>query len=561
MSKSGPITNLPTLVKSGNAKGFMQQRGNLTDGAQAPVVKHIDGVAVLVDPMLASSASYCVLVHEGTPLDAMLNQVDTACNANKYYKISSLSRDGAFFLWTRWGRIGEAQRFQNALKGPMDKNEAISLFHKTFASKAGVSWSNRVGAVPGRKGKYSIVKQQVVEVEKSSEALPPKSQPKSMGTPEGVLAYVLDNDARKAELDSLGIDVASGLLRLAPEQLAAAYDVLSQISELLGDVEGAEGDYDMLRSLSDSFYTLVPTKGGRHVLPLIDSHELLCSKLEQLEALASGTNGKKDVVSTDAFAKSCGLELSLVKGHEQEALAAYVSGSTVHGYNLSLEHAFEVSHPKVFSKGDPSKRSVLCFHGSRRVNLESILHSGGLKLKNNAVKIGQMFDHGIYGALNSSKSFNYNFGSQILLGVEFESAKPIEPTSAQPDAKQMCSEGGFDSVHARGKRSTVVEWQPLGSTGLMYPKAFGEGPDHSELLYDELVVHTERQARLRYIFVVKKTEDEATAKKRSAVPEEMISPPTKKAKKVMEATTTTTKTISVSGNKSITQTVSSHSSV
>ena len=42
-----------------------------------------------------------------------------------------------------------------------------------------------------------------------------------------------------------------------------------------------------VRALSDDYYTIVPTKGGRSVLPAIDSFERLGAQLEVLDALAA----------------------------------------------------------------------------------------------------------------------------------------------------------------------------------------------------------------------------------------------------------------------------------
>ena len=70
--------------------------------------------------------------------------------------------DGDYAVWTRWGRVGEQQRFQNALKSAPSKEAALKVFLQTFKSKTGVGWANRTDAVPGRKGKYALVERTVV---------------------------------------------------------------------------------------------------------------------------------------------------------------------------------------------------------------------------------------------------------------------------------------------------------------------------------------------------------------------------------------------------------------
>jgi len=150
---------------------------------------------------------------------------------------------------------------------------------------------------------------------------------------------------------------------------------------------------------------------------------------------------------------------------------------------------------------------MLAFHGTRRVNLDNILSGGGLKLRNTAVKTGDMFGHGLYAGLNSSKSFNYTFGSNVLLAVAVDAQKPLELASATPDAPARCADGGYDGVHARGQ-TTVAEWAPMPDKMLRVPASFGAGPDDSTLLYDELVVYEEARMSLAYVLVVEKLGDE-----------------------------------------------------
>ena len=125
-----PLSTSPSLHKS---SGLMQRRGSLAHKAEANV-KTVGDVVTLVDPMLAENHKYEVVVEDGVALDAFLNQVDASKNVNKYY-ILQLLRDpqsGTYHVWTRWGRGGEAQKYQNQLKSAPDLASAARVFHSTF---------------------------------------------------------------------------------------------------------------------------------------------------------------------------------------------------------------------------------------------------------------------------------------------------------------------------------------------------------------------------------------------------------------------------------------------
>jgi len=116
-----------------------------------------------------------------------------------------------------------------------------------------------------------------------------------------------------------------------------------------------------------------------------------------------------------------------------------------------------------------------------------------------------MFDNGIYGAVHSSKSFNYGFGSSnVLLGIQMSIHDPIHPTAAMPNAAEVAKAGGHDGVHALGK-DTVTGWKPFaGMENVRIPASFGPGPDDTKLQYDELTVHSEAHVGIKYVMVVDK---------------------------------------------------------
>ena len=178
-------------------------------------------------------------------------------------------------------------------------------------------------------------------------------------------------------------------LRLAPAQVAKAHDVLGQISQIVsgeatttGDTADTTDASGELRRLTDAFHTLVPTPSGRAVAPPIDTIEALGAKLEALEALAAPPV-KEGGDAAAALVAQLPLQLKPLDttGEAFETLQSMVSDTAFHCYGLQVVEAIEVVHPQPWAAG--TKRS-LAFHGTRRVNLESILTAGGLRLKNEA---------------------------------------------------------------------------------------------------------------------------------------------------------------------------------
>ena len=511
--KSVPITDAPTVVKSGIAAGLIQQRGQLATTTDLHV-KTVAGVQTLVDPALASSARYSVVVDGDAAYDAYLTQVDAAKNVNKYYVLQLLvDAEGEYAVWTRWGRVGEQQRFQNALKSAPSKEAALKVFLQTFKSKTTVGWPDRANAVPGRNGKYALVERIVVaakeadEADEADEAAPTVLPSLAQLDPRvrAVAEYVVDASARRSELSRLGVDVgACPSLRLAPSQVAKAHDVLGQISQLVSGESATTGDATCeLRRLTDAFHTLVPTPSGRAVAPLIDTVEAVGAKLEALEALAAPPV-KEGGDAAAALVAQLPFQLTPVDttGTAFETLKAMVADTAFHGYGMRVVEAIEVVHPQPWAAG--SKRS-LAFHGTRRVNLEGILTAGGLRLKNKAVKTGSMFGNGVYLATAASKSYNYCFSSKVLFVVEALAGTSLELSQATPDAHDKLGTK-YHSVFAAG-RTTVADSDPFpGDSNLLWPSDFTANPKPSSLLFDELILYDENRVRLKYLLVVDRVE-------------------------------------------------------
>ena len=87
--------------------------------------------------------------------DCMLNQTNIGHNNNKYYVIQLINCLGSYYVWNRWGRVGESG--QNAMKEAFgDLNKAVKEFEKKFKDKTKNDWSARHKFTPAP-GKYTLI--------------------------------------------------------------------------------------------------------------------------------------------------------------------------------------------------------------------------------------------------------------------------------------------------------------------------------------------------------------------------------------------------------------------
>lgn len=175
-------------------------------------------------------------VHEN--YNIKLNQTNIGGNNNKYYIIQLLSRGGNYFVWTRWGRVGEDG--QNKLDGKGgDLAGAIKGFEKKFKDKTANNWGDRDNFVK-KSGKY-----QLVEVEEGGD---------------------------EGEEDS-------PMGRLTKAQIEKGQAVLSQLEGVLKK----SVNMSVCNELSSQFFSLIPTSFGRQRPEPITSLDALRAKEELLK--------------------------------------------------------------------------------------------------------------------------------------------------------------------------------------------------------------------------------------------------------------------------------------
>jgi predicted DNA-binding WGR domain protein len=120
-----------------------------------------------VDKQVPDRTKYKVVEEYAT----VLNQTNITDNNNKFYIIQLLvDNDDKYYVWTRWGRVGE--NGQNNIDEFDDvKKDAIEEYKKKFKTKTGNKWE-KISSFEFKTGKYTLV-----EIESTEDTYTDKSEP------------------------------------------------------------------------------------------------------------------------------------------------------------------------------------------------------------------------------------------------------------------------------------------------------------------------------------------------------------------------------------------------
>lgn len=99
------------------------------------IVKVITKGGAAVDALVPNKDTYRVFQDANKSYSATLNQANLDHNNNKFYIVQILMHEATanLFVWNRWGRVGVPG--QNALKGPMPKDNAIREYNSKVHDK------------------------------------------------------------------------------------------------------------------------------------------------------------------------------------------------------------------------------------------------------------------------------------------------------------------------------------------------------------------------------------------------------------------------------------------
>lgn len=482
--------------------------------------------------------------------DATLNQTNItgANNNNKYYKLQLLqvqmTKTPKFFVWTRWGRVGEAFGSSTQEQGPYDDAEtAIPVFEKKFQSKTGNKWENRANFVPKAK-KYDLVAVDYTKKEDAHvdafaamdaaaasggaspekvEYLPSKLEPKT----ENLVKMLFEKELYSNAMKDFDIDTRRMPLgQLTAAQILRGIDVLKEIETALQPGQATAAQLD---GLSSRFYSVIPHDFGRQRPPPINHVGLLqkgfdkCNVLLDIEKatkLMADADKRKQKVKvkkelvphpTDGMYDSLNANLSVVDQDSAEygkVLRAFQLTSES-GYGCKLLDVWRVDRhgeDKRFAKFDKLDNHKLLWHGTNVAVVAAILSSGLRIMPHSGGRCGA----GIYLASEAAKSQGYtrpDYKSKIGCMFLAEAALGKEFSLMQDDSSLRNAPAKFDSVVARGRQGPAKYEEILfGDRKVMLPVSKPISvPSHSNSSFhqDEYLVYREDQVRLRYVLSVK----------------------------------------------------------
>lgn len=488
---------------------------------ETPVAKN---VAPPVDKA-ASAKLQAGSVHKDC--NVMLNQTNLDANNNKFYKIQLVEcSPDEFFLFARWGRVGEDG--QKKEFGPFDSAaKGMKEFAQKFKSKTGNTWasySNDKAAFVSKTGKYDPV-----ELEEDQDAAHAMAAVAAAGqvdpcqldpATQALVDLIFDHDMFNSAMTRLNLDTKKlPLGALSQTQIAKGFAVLEKIEDELK----ARAGRSKLMLLSSEFYTVIPHAFGRKAGPVMNSSEKLQEKYEMLNTLtdieaaqcmqknvrAGQAKSSANPHPSDLNYQQLATDLTPLdpsKDEDYKIVQNYFDNTKSrngHRSGMKLRQVWRVDRHKEstrFAKHDDLANRKLLWHGTSVAVVAAILKSGLRIMPHSGGRVGR----GIYLADQHQKSAWYVSGTNgkvIMFLVEAALGESNE--ILHDDSSLTQPPKGFQSVLAKGRTQPTneVDMEIDGKT-VMVPQGQPEqvkAAANSSFEHNEFLLYQESQHRIRYI--------------------------------------------------------------
>ncbi|XP_021955336.1 poly [ADP-ribose] polymerase [Folsomia candida] len=454
--------------------------------------------------------------------NCVLNATSIENNKNSYYKQQIIESDIGHRYWVfqSWGRIGTVIG-GNKLHEDISKHEAIDIFCKKFFEKSGNKWGKPFTKKPGC---YTML--ELDYGEKEHLKLRPSATESTLPLPvQELVSLIFDVERMKQAMLEFELNLEEMPLgKISRNQILGAYSALSEASAAIDKAaSGDEASTEIIRDVTNRFYTMIPHNFGARKPPMLDNDALVKTKLEMLESLLEielaydmlleGDKGGES--SIDSHYKTLAAAIDpLESGSEEYAmLEKYLKNThadTHSTYSLDVEHIFKVNRDgerrryRPFEQMDNRK---LLWHGSRITNFAGILSQGLRIAPPEAPVTGYMFGKGVYFADMVSKSSNYCHPSrdntsgllllcEVALGNMHELKRANDNLCKAP--KNFQSVKGCGQTHPNPAESVTLP------SGVEVPlgKPIPSSIKNSDLLYNEYIVYDTAQVNIRYLLKV-----------------------------------------------------------
>ena len=395
--------------------------------AQELIDKHLashptrtENPAYQVDELSGMSLTGEVLIDRGKnePFDVRLLRTDVNYGPYGFYNfyrmqiIKHKSKKNLFFLFTRWGRVGDSGQHQLTPYSTLE--ECQKEFLKVFREKTGNAWKDTEHFEIKPK-KYTLIKLSDRELHKhanvavnfhrlQSDQTHPSSKLQSTSY-QTFLNTLIHPQAIRTNLTKTSLDVEwMPVSQLKRETLQKTRDLLIKLKDLLDRkqelvIEMRKGksieQQNELKTLletiykyTNDYYTVVPLKGfANGKLPIIDNEQALKNQEKILDDLLELELAYKILLGAQANLKSmspldylyksmrCQFEAMNKDDFDSQLILRYIWASAP---NVQVEQIFKIGRADEDERLFNSKldNHYLLWHGTGICNLISVLTRG-----------------------------------------------------------------------------------------------------------------------------------------------------------------------------------------
>ncbi|KAI9208208.1 poly polymerase catalytic domain-containing protein [Polychytrium aggregatum] len=480
----------------------------------------------VVDPDSGLDKSHHVHQHAGTLWSVILAKTDVQTNQNSFYKLQILVCDktASASLFRSWGRVGTSIGGNKCES--MSLQSACTEFRRLYLDKTG----NEFGTHNFQKLPRMMYPLEVDygETEKAAESKISAGSKTKLARPVVDLMKILfDIKQMRQTLLELEIDLNKMPLgKMTKKQIKEAYSVLSEALALFNEEKSTGRAVTQTKwiQLSNKFFTLIPHDFGTKSPPLLNTDEIIQSKLELLNTLLEieiattiigdrqDSDEFEDPVDINYRKLHTDMEVLPHDSEEFKLIDEYTSSThaaTHSSYGLTIESAFRVKREGELERYESFKdlhNKKLLWHGSRLTNFVGILSQGLRIAPPEAPATGYMFGKGVYFADMVSKSANYCFTSpgnntgvlllcEVALGDMYERDYATYVTTLP---------NGLHSTKGCGRTIPSKEVPHPADPDLMVPLGPAKTTTKSgALLYNEYIVYDVSQIKIKYLLRVR----------------------------------------------------------
>ena len=456
-----------------------------------------------------------------------------------------------WILFTNWGRIGERGyyhsegQYQNTPFKTAE--EAVAEFEKIFKAKSGNDWMD-LPHFENKPKRYRLVKpdylkhvaRSQIRFDLAQDECECQLAPETRSMIQDIATVsIYEKQYKKIGMDDSAVPFGR-IKREDVEKANALLDELRPLSQRKNELENERYSttnmeevnqkiFEVAQNIADlssEYYYLMPKKGFSFTkLPPLDNEYALndeksrCLHVLELEVaerlILAARLRRLEINPLDYMYRALGANVRPLDP-ENDASDFNVSNLILqYAYNsaesgIQIESMYEV-HLRADQDKPRSDQATLLWHGTKTMNLLSILANGLMINAPYAGLTGRMFGDGLYFADTFDKSFGYT--SRHHNRVKYQYMLLCEVALGKTQVRDNRSFGhdnarGYDSVSAVGQKipdpTMNVKVREIGSNVTVpLGKVMENGTGRGVHYYPEYCVFKEENIRIRYILKIK----------------------------------------------------------